>query len=205
MRGWRRGVGRVGPNPYFPHWRPTYSLLLPTPSDSVLPVLTPAGPRHLDNAVRYLLNTTAMHSLGNTWVPFGSRASNTQATNPPLQRTASQGCSCRRAREKDWVRQPGRRQRSSISVDSDESRSGYGSTSSSRRTLPSYSCRGPPPLLINPAKETIGPLGIPVTVSDMVFWLHQRWWVAACLTRSTFMNCRSLSSTYRFHDDDFSY
>ena len=158
MRGGRRGGGRVGPNPNFPHWRPTYSLLLPTPSDSVLPVLTPAGPRHLDNAVRYLLNTTAMHSLGNEWIPSGSRASNTntQATNRPLQRTASQGCSCRRAREKNWVRQAGRRQRSSISVDSDESGSGYGSTSSSRRALPSYSCCGPPHLLTNPTKEMIG-------------------------------------------------
>ena len=54
------------------------------------------------------------------------------------------------------------RRRSSISVDSDESGRGYGSTSSSRRALSPYSYRGPPPLPTNPAKGVLAHLSISV-------------------------------------------
>ena len=105
MRDGRRGGVRVGPDPNLPHWRPTYSLPLPT-SPSILtqspqpvPFIAPLQlscdrgqtcPAHL-RTVRDISTTqshtsTVMRSLTNAQIPFGSRASNTRATSHSNER-----------------------------------------------------------------------------------------------------------------------
>ena len=112
------------------------------------------GTSHFDMAVRYLIDRlqrcAAYKCVDPIWILGVKHPS--QHSNEQRPRGARAG----RTEQGSLV---GRR-RCSVS--------GYGCTSGSCRAS-TLTATHPPPLPINPTEDTLAPLGIPVTVSDMVF------------------------------------